>query len=198
MAARGRPRGFDREQALERVMEVFWAKGYDGAQLTELTAAIGVTPPSFYAAFGSKEAAFKEAVDLYMRTVAAAPMQALQGAPDIEAAIRGLLLGSVAVAVSSRFGGCLLLLGVVHHLTGNETARLLLREKRELTETLIAARLERAVSDGELRPDADIPQLTRFYHGIMQAISFQARDGVPREALQGLIEPAVMALPLAR
>lgn len=58
MAPRGRPRSFDRDQALERVMQVFWAKGYEGAQLTDLVAAIGITPPSFYAAFGSKEAAF--------------------------------------------------------------------------------------------------------------------------------------------
>ncbi|NKX16695.1 helix-turn-helix transcriptional regulator [Ochrobactrum pseudogrignonense] len=67
-APRGRPRSFDRDDALRRVMEVFWAKGYEGAQLIDLTAAIGVTPPSFYAAFGSKEAAFREAVELYKAT----------------------------------------------------------------------------------------------------------------------------------
>ena len=71
-SARGRPRGFDRDLALERLMQVFWAKGYEGAQLNDLTAAIGVKPPSFYAAFGSKEAAFREAIDLYIATIGAA------------------------------------------------------------------------------------------------------------------------------
>ena len=55
MAARGRPRTFDREDALRRAMEVFWEHGYEGASMTELTAAMGINSPSLYAAFGCKE-----------------------------------------------------------------------------------------------------------------------------------------------
>jgi AcrR family transcriptional regulator len=70
MAKRGRPAGFDRAYALERAMEVFWARGYEGATLEDLQAAMGgISPPSFYHAFGSKEALFKEAVDLYVATI---------------------------------------------------------------------------------------------------------------------------------
>ncbi len=60
-------------------MEVFWAKGYEAAQLNDLTAAIGITPPSFYAAFGLKEQAFREAVGLYVATVGSGSMRALEG-----------------------------------------------------------------------------------------------------------------------
>ncbi len=78
MATRGRPRSFDRDAALRRAIEVFWAKGYEGAQLVDLTAAMGINPPSFYAAFSSKEALFREALDRYLATDGAASMQALE------------------------------------------------------------------------------------------------------------------------
>ncbi|KTT98215.1 TetR/AcrR family transcriptional regulator [Sphingomonas sanguinis] len=189
-AARGRPRSFDRDQALARMMQVFWQKGYEGAQLTDLLAAVGITPPSFYAAFGSKEAAFLEAVDLYIATVATPPMRALEEAGTIAAAIRGMLEGSITVALSSQPGGCFLILGVVNCQPENESARKRLREARRKTHDLIRARLLRAIEDGELAADTDVERLTAFYHGILQAISFQARDGATREQLTALIEPA--------
>ena len=193
-SARGRPRGFDRDQALERLMQVFWAKGYEGAQLNDLTAAIGVNPPSFYAAFGSKEAAFREAIDLYIATVGSAPMGALEEAATVRDGLRAMLEGSVAVALSAKPGGCLLILGIVNCLPANEAVRAHLLNARRKTVELVAARLRRGVVDGELPVDTDISRLAAFFHGIMQAISFQARDGATRADLYALIEPALHAL----
>ncbi|MEL6062922.1 MULTISPECIES: TetR/AcrR family transcriptional regulator [unclassified Methylobacterium] len=193
-AARGRPRSFDRGWALQRLLDVFWSKGFEGAQIGDLTAAIGVAPPSFYAAFGSKEAAFREAVDLYIATVGAAPMQALEDAPTARAGLRAMLEGSIDVALSNRSGGCLLILGVVSSLPASDNPRAHLLRARRKTLALIRDRLERARDTGDLPPEADPARLAAFYHGIMQAISFQARDGASREALQALIEPALAAL----
>jgi len=193
MATRGRPRSFDRDIALRRVMEVFWAKGYDGAQLNDLTAAIGVTPPSFYAAFGSKEAAFREAVDLYIATIGSGPMIALK-APTVHAAIAGVLAGSIDVALSNGAAGCLLILGVVHGQPGASGACDYLRVARRRTVALLQARLTRGIDEGELAADSDPAQLAAFYHGIMQAISFQARDGASRVELESLLAPALAAL----
>lgn len=192
MARRGRPRSFDRDVALCRVMEVFWARGYDGAQLTDLTAAIGVTPPSFYAAFGSKEAAFREAVDLYIATVGSAPMRALD-APTVRGAIAGVLGASIDVALSNEGAGCLLILGVVHGQPGSQGACDYLAAARQRTVDLLHARLARGIADGELA-DADPAHLAAFYHGIMQAISFQARDGASRAMLEAMVAPALAAL----
>ncbi|MHC2492005.1 AcrR family transcriptional regulator [Sinorhizobium meliloti] len=69
MSDKGRPRSFDRADALMRAMQVFWEKGYEGASLTALTAAMGINAPSLYAAFGCKEALYLEAMELYVQTV---------------------------------------------------------------------------------------------------------------------------------
>ena len=66
-ACRGRPREFDVDQALASALRVFWTRGYDGASLSDLTEAMGITKPSLYAAFGNKESLFKKALDLYER-----------------------------------------------------------------------------------------------------------------------------------
>src|ERR1700674_1455924 len=65
-ALRGRPRAFDPDAALERAMHVFWAKGYEGASLSDLTRAMRINRPSLYAAFGNKEQLFRKVLDRYM------------------------------------------------------------------------------------------------------------------------------------
>src|SRR3546814_17594605 len=62
---KGRPREFDVGDALAAALRVFWSKGYEGASLTDLTEAMGITRPSLYAAFGNKEAIFRKALDIY-------------------------------------------------------------------------------------------------------------------------------------
>lgn len=194
MPPRGRPRSFDRDLALQRAMEVFWSKGYEGAQLTDLTAAMGINPPSFYAAFGSKEQAFREAVDLYIATVGAASMRALEAAPATRDGVRAMIEGSIDVALSTRPGGCLLVLGVVNCLPENKAARKHLKDARRVTLSLIRRRLDRGIAEGDLAPDTDAAALADYYHGVLQAISFQARDGASRAALSRLIVPALAAL----
>lgn len=192
--SRGRPRSFDRDIAMHAMMQVFWARGYEGAQLIDLTAAAGIAPPSFYAAFGSKEAAFLEAVELYIRTVGAGPMDALETAPTFQEGVWAMLMASVDVALSQRPGGCLLILGVVNCLPENVVARNCLKEARRMTRVLIEKRLKRACAENELPKDADIARTSAFIHGAMQMISFQARDGANQAELEALVEPVIKAV----
>src|SRR5437762_7214529 len=96
MSQIGRPREFDRQEALERAMELFWAQGYEGTTLADLQKAMGgITAPSFYAAFGSKEALFREVVDLYKGTQGAPVLKALMQGSTSRASIEGMLRAAV-------------------------------------------------------------------------------------------------------
>jgi AcrR family transcriptional regulator len=88
----GRPREFDIDRALERAMELFWRQGYEGTSLTDLTRELGLTRPSLYAAFESKEGLFLKALDLY--EARAGYRQAALKAPTAAAYARALLEGA--------------------------------------------------------------------------------------------------------
>jgi AcrR family transcriptional regulator len=74
----GRPRAFDIEKALDQALQVFWHKGYEGASLSDLTAAMGINRPSLYAAFGNKEELFRKALERYIEGPASYVEHALQ------------------------------------------------------------------------------------------------------------------------
>lgn len=120
-------------------------------------------------------------------------MLALENAPDLRLGLQGMLEGSIEVALSRRPGGCLPVLGAVDDLPDNTIARQHLLDARRQTRELINTRLKRGQAEGELDPDTDTEQMAMFLHGVMQAISFQARDGASKQALNSLIEPALRA-----
>src|SRR6185312_6508146 len=95
-AKRGRPRAFDAERALDRALNVFWRKGYEGASLPELTKAMGINRPSLYAAFGNKEALFKKALDRYASGPAGYVGRAL-AAPTARGVFEALLEGAIGM-----------------------------------------------------------------------------------------------------
>ncbi|MGJ4854505.1 TetR/AcrR family transcriptional regulator [Labrys sp. La1] len=198
MAARGRPRAFDRSAALERAMQVFWAKGYEATQLADLTAAMGINPPSFYAAFDSKEAIFREAVDLYLATAGSGSMRILADTASTREAIAAMLLASIDIALASPSqGGCMVSLGLINCQEQNAAVRMHMRGLRKTTEDLIHQRLERGRAEGDLSSAADIGRLSRFFAAILQALSLQAQDGASRQDLAGIAEASLAALDLA-
>lgn len=195
MAIRGRPRSFDRDVALRRAIEVFWARGYEGAQLVELTAAMGINPPSFYAAFGSKEALFREALDRYLATDGAGSMQALDAGATTRSSILGMLTASAEIALASPGArGCMLILGLVNGLPENDGLRLHLAGLRRETTDRIRRRLRRGIEDGDLPAGTDTDGLATFFGTMIQGLSLQARDGASREQLLAAAVAAVKIL----
>jgi AcrR family transcriptional regulator len=194
MAGRGRPRTFDREQALRSAMEVFWARGYDGTTLEELQAAMGgIAPPSFYAAFGSKEQLFREAVELYRATMSERIMGALEGQPAREG-IEGVLRAATEQFCSDDGPrGCLILLGALNCTRANKEVHDHLYELRQHGPDIIRRRLIRAVSEGALPAGTPVEEIASFYTTVLHGLAMRARDGASRQVLLAVVDAAMAA-----
>ena len=193
MTQRGRPRTFDRQTALRQAMQVFWALGYEGATLNELQAAMGgIAPPSFYAAFGSKEELFREAVELYSRTLGAPMIKALEEGPTARASIEALLEAAVESFCKPGLPrGCFLVFGAFNSVPSNKDVEEHVRGLRLRRQKAIQRRLQRAVAEGELSKDLNLASLAVFYTTVIDGLAIQARDGVPQKALRFSINCAM-------
>jgi AcrR family transcriptional regulator len=192
---RGRPRGFDRDEALHRAMELFWERGYEGVSLSELQAAMGdITATSFYAAFGSKEKLFREAVELHVCTNGSPPVKALTELPTARASIEGLLRAAVGVfCIPGKPRGCFVVLGATNCTEGNRKIQDYLKSIRLRRPKMIKQRLLRGVADGDLPKGAELDQLTSFYMAVLDGLAMQARDGATREDLLTTVDCAMAA-----
>lgn len=196
MAERGRPRSFDRQRALELAMEVFWAKGYAGTSMFDLTSTLGISSPSLYAAFGSKDELFREVVELYKTTVGDGIWRKVVAAETARAGIEAMLR-----ATAERFGGsgrgCLMVLAAVHDRANDagveDPIYEELHELRKGPVEILRARLLRAASEGELPKSANIEAITNFYITLQQGMSLRARDNASRAELLALVDGAMHA-----
>lgn len=193
----GRPRAFDADDALERAMRVFWAQGYEGASLTDLTEAMGITRTSMYAAFGNKEELFRRALQRYTEGPASYALRAVQQ-PTAAQVAAAFLKGSVdATSNPDCPPGCL---GVQGSLAAGTTAvevRDLLIAWRQDGTALLRDRFQRAVDDGDLPEDVDPGLLARYLMTVANGIAVQAATGVSADDLQLVADAALRNWPPA-
>lgn len=186
---RGRPRSFDENEVLDRAMRVFWAKGYDGASLDDLSAAMGIGRPSMYGAFGDKEAVFMRCLERFAETVAAGPLRFLDEEPKVRGAIRAYMRGVACYTVSDSCRGCMV--GAVAALVDDDKVREFVVAKVAASEEVIGRRLRRAVDEGELPSDFPVEKRARRIANAMLALSARARQGACLESLMEDAEDAV-------
>src|SRR5919106_2172785 len=138
----GRPRAFDPDAALDRAMHVFWAKGYEGASLSNLTRAMRINRPSLYAAFGNKGQLFGKVLDRYMDGPVAFFSKAL-AAPKARDVVEQIFIGTARMAEDPRTPvGCLLVQGAL--ACGSARARKEVAARRAAGEVALRRRLQRA------------------------------------------------------
>jgi AcrR family transcriptional regulator len=195
--ARGRPRAFDRDAALTQATRLFWQRGYEATSIADLTEAMGIGAPSLYAAFGSKEALYVEAVGHYGRQYEALVWSGFLTAPTAREAVQALLMDSAAAltgTVQDNPLGCMVTLSSV----GGEGLSDLgerMRAARAATLDRLKARFERAVEAGELAASADLHALARFVQTVQSGMSILARDGAGRADLEAVAEVAMRSWP---
>ena len=190
---RGRPRGFDRDAALTEATRLFWRKGYEATSISDLTKAMGIGSPSLYAAFGSKEALYAEALDHYARTWGHLVWGGFDSAPTARDAARALLMDSAAALTGSSAEiplGCMMTLSAVEN-EGHAELGKLVRSGRALTLERLRERLNRAVTDGEVPASVDVHALARFIQTVQNGMSILARDGAEISELQSVAEVAM-------
>jgi AcrR family transcriptional regulator len=191
----GRPRAFDLDAALDRALQVFWRKGYEGTSLSDLTTAMGINRPSLYAAFGNKANLFRKALDRYAEGPAAYTYKALDE-PTARAVVERLLCGVVdLLADPCTPQGCLAVQGALACGDAADAIRRELIARRAAGEEALRQRLERATSDGDLPADADAADLARYITTVSQGMAVQAAGGASREELRRVVEMALRAWP---
>ncbi|WP_326949208.1 TetR/AcrR family transcriptional regulator [Amycolatopsis sp. NBC_01307] len=193
----GRPRGFDADAALGRAMAVFWEQGYEGASLADLTAAMGITKTSMYAAFGNKEDLFRKVLERYEQGPAAYVARALRQ-PTAREVATTFLAGSVATSTHPGDpAGCLSVQGSLAAGEAGRTARDLLTAWRDRGRVHLRDRFRRAVDDGDLPPDADPELLARYVMTVANGIAVQAAGGAAHDELQQVADVALRNWPPA-
>lgn len=192
--AAGRPREFDIDQAVASALPIFLAKGYEGATFGELTTAMKITPPSFYAAFGSKEGLFERAMELYSKRSASIRAEAMARPIAFDALKSLLLLFAEAYTQQGFPHGCLFVQGALVCSDKAQRVRDRLAEARSLMEVAVKKRLERAqaVNDGSVHGDPD--QVARLIATLASGMAVQAVGGTPRGELMQLVDLAMGAL----
>jgi AcrR family transcriptional regulator len=192
---RGRPREFCVDQALVAALRVFWSKGYEGASMTDLTEAMGITRPSLYAAFGNKEALFRKALDLYETEKLSYIGEALK-APTARGVAQHLLEGALANQTNTdEPHGCLGVISSVACSAEAESIRSDVLERGKIAHAALIQRMERAIAEGDFNGPVDADGITKYLTALLQGMAVQAGAGATREELQRLVDTSLMVWP---
>ncbi|WP_340608370.1 TetR/AcrR family transcriptional regulator [Xenorhabdus bharatensis] len=189
MAKMGRPRRFDRDVAVNQAMFLFWEYGYESTSLSQLKAGMGgISAPSFYAAFGSKETLFKEVVNRYLNTYGQVTASLWDQSMSPKEAIEMALRHSARMQTEyDHPPGCLLVLSASVCSPEHEHIQKLLADIREETQKGFASCIQRAIDNGDLTSESDPISMAAMFNGLLLGFSTLARDGVSLEVLESSI-----------
>lgn len=195
---RGRPRGFDIDQALDQAVQVFWKHGYQDASLQDLTDAMGLSKPSLYAAFGDKEALYLKTLERYVTLLVERHAVKLNEEPDGRAAVESFLLSLAGMlADPSMPGGCFIINGTAD--CGGSTipasVEMALRGALQGSENLVLQRLQRAQADGQLPPGMTPDSMATLFVSLIAGLAVLAKSGASLAKLHTVVETAMAVWP---
>ena len=192
--AKGRPRSFDRALALHRALELFWQKGYEPASVAELCKVMEIRPPSLYATFGNKASLFLEALDYYEHTYWDEPAKRFCAEPDVYRAVENFFREAARILLSPDTPcGCMVVLAAVNISQDESSIIERVRACRQATQQMFVERFRRAIADGQIPADTDVPALAGALNTMLEGLSLQAREGL---FLSELVNIAALAVRL--
>jgi AcrR family transcriptional regulator len=191
----GRPREFNADQALDKALNVFWRNGYEGTSIADLTEAMGINPPSLYAAFGNKEKLFRKALDRYAQQVTSYWSEAVE-----KPTARGMaehLLRKSADFLSEECNppGCMMVRTAMQCSAAQESIERELASRRATGEVMLRDRLATAKDKGELPADLDPQDYARYLMTVLEGMSVRSANGSSREELHKIADMALRTWP---
>lgn len=192
---KGRPRSFDRNAALHQAMLVFWRQGYESTSISDLTAAMGLTPPSLYTAFGDKERLFLEAVEHYSAGPGNAAGLFALGTSARGTVSKFLEANAIELTRPGQPRGCMVIAAAVNGSAGSARVQEALRKRREAVERGLVDWMVRGRKSGELPDGTNTKALAKFYYAVVEGMTLQARDGASRRDLLSVASRAMQAWP---
>lgn len=196
MAARGRPRNFDRTDALDKALDLFWRHGYDNTSMADLSAAMALRPPSIYAAFGSKEGLFEEVVEHYSERVGKGIWGNLERFETAKDATRHLLVSTIETFSSpGNPHGCMIVLAAPQPDDEHSSVAQSLCKRRTGNMQVLKAIYADAIERGEIPHGANIDCMANYYVTVQHGITIQTRDGMNRDALFAVADAAMATWP---
>lgn len=193
--ARGRPREYDEDVALEAAGQVFWTKGFSATSLDDLSEAMDMNRPSIYRAFGDKEAIYRKALMRFCQAMEAAFASTMLAEDDIRKALTQFYRAAVTTYTGGeRARGCLVMSTAVAAATCHPEIRTdLLAIIRDLDKKM-AMRFQQAVDDGQLSSSFDAGGRAALAQSLLHSLSLRARAGESPRRLRRLIETGVAML----
>jgi AcrR family transcriptional regulator len=193
---KGRPKSFQRDDALKAAMKLFWERGYEGTTFEDLISAMGISASSFTHAFKNKEALYREATDVYLSISSEWFLGILADEPDVETAFRKLFETTATEFTRDDLPpGCMISLAGTHLPPGLSPLRDMMIEHRAVSEAALATRLRRGRDDGQIPEDTEIDAVAAFFSALSRGIAVQARDGASREKLLTIVNVAMKSFP---
>lgn len=195
MASAGRPRSFDKDEALKKAMHVFWEKGYEGTTMADLIESIGMKAPSIYAAFGNKDAIFKEVVRCYLPVVVEGQLSALNSSSKIYKAVENTLKACVGLyTCDDNPHTCLIMTAAINTAPEHSEHIETLRSLREKYKSAWEKRFKQAKLEQQLSADANPGELAEYFTTLIQGMTIKAKDGASRDALISVTNIALKTL----
>lgn len=193
--SKGRPRTFNKENALKIALHLFWRHGFEGVSIANLAQSMGINIPSLYAAFGNKEKLFFQAVELYGKTNANIYEPALAKTTAFEVA-KAILLSEVDLVTNQDApNGCLMVQGALVASPESQGLSDMMAKLRATAETWLEQRFQKAINEGDLPKNANAKSMACFIMTINSGIAVQARTGVDKEQLIEIVKMSLLSFP---